>query len=34
MEAVYVPINEALKVAYPKRKSRRAHLGKKINSIY
>lgn len=33
MEALYVCINEALKVAYPKRKSRRAHVGKKINSI-
>lgn len=34
MEAMYVPINDALKVAYPRRKSRRAHLGKKTNSIY
>lgn len=33
MEAMYVPINEALKVAYPKRKSRKAHVGKKINSV-
>jgi len=33
MEAVYVPINEALKVSYPKRKSRKALVGEKINSI-
>lgn len=33
MEATYVPISEDLKIAYPRRKSRKAHVGKKINSI-
>lgn len=33
MEAVAVPIYEALKAAQLKRKSRKAHVGKKINNI-
>lgn len=33
MEAVDVPINEALKAEQLKRKSRNAHVGKKINNI-
>lgn len=34
MEATYVPISGDLKIAYPRRKSRKAHVGKKINSIW
>lgn len=34
MEAMYVPIKEDLKIAYPKRKSRKAHVGMKINIIW
>lgn len=33
VEAVDMPINEALKAAQLKRKSRNAHVGKKINNI-
>lgn len=33
MEAMYLPIKEDLKIACPKRKSRKAHVGMKINII-